>query len=173
MPGVTYTATGDQIYVGVSNPLSGQSNAVTFSINGARTDQNNWTIDGADNVDRGANLTLLNYPSVDSIAEFRVVRSDYSAEFGRNAGGTINVVTKSGTNQLHGTLFEFFRNDKLAANTFFNNAGSVNPGPDGKAKVPPLRYNNFGYNLGGPVYIPKVYNGKNKTFFFFSESSGA
>src|SRR5437867_9086756 len=87
MPGVTNTSTGDQIYVGTSNPLSGQSNAVTFSINGGRTDQNNWTVDGADNVDRGSNLTLLNYPSVDSIAEFRVLRGQYSAEFGRNAGG--------------------------------------------------------------------------------------
>src|SRR5262249_33057859 len=85
MPGVTFTGTGDQIYVGSQNPLTGQSNAVTFSINGGRTDQNSWTIDGADNVDRGANLTLLSYPSVDAIEEFRVVRGQYSAEFGRNA----------------------------------------------------------------------------------------
>src|SRR5205814_5765558 len=87
MPGVTFTGTGDQIYVGSQNPLTGQSNAVTFSINGGRTDQNGWTVDGADNVDRGANLTLLNYPSVDSIAEFKVQRSQYSAEYGRNMGG--------------------------------------------------------------------------------------
>jgi hypothetical protein len=169
MPGVTFTGTGDQIYVGSQNPLTGQSNAVTFSINGGRTDQNAWTIDGADNVDRGANLTLLNYPSVDSIAEFKVQRSQYSAENGRNMGGQINVVTKSGTNKFHASAYEFFRNDKLAANNFFNNANKVNLGPDGTAKVPPLRYNNFGYTLGGPVYIPKVYNGKDKTFFFFSQ----
>ncbi len=169
MPGVIYTGTGDQIYVGTSNPLTGQSNAVSFSINGGRTDQNSWTVDGADNVDRGANLTLLNYPSVDAIAEFRVLRGQYSAEFGRNAGGMVNVVTKSGTNDYHGNAYEFFRNDKLAANNFFNNANRVNLGPDGTSKVPPLRYNNFGYTFGGPVWIPNIYKGKNKTFFFFSE----
>jgi hypothetical protein len=169
MPGVVFTGIGDQTYLGVSNPFSGQSNQVAFAMNGGRTSQNNWTIDGADNVDRGANLTLLNYPSVDAIDEFRVLRGEYSAEFGRNASGMVNVITKSGTNQLHGDAYEFFRNDKLAANSFFNNLGSVNPGPDGKARVPPLRYNNFGYTVGGPVYIPKLYNGKNKTFFFFSE----
>ncbi len=169
MPGVTYTGTGNQIYVGVSNPLNGQSNQVSFAINGGRTSQNNWTVDGADNVDRGANLTLLNYPSIDAIEEFRVLRGQYSAEFGRNAGGMVNVITKSGGNRLHGDLYEFFRNDKLAANNFFNNRNSVNPGADGHARVPPLRYNNFGYTVGGPVVIPKVYNGKNKTFFFFSQ----
>ncbi|HYL78929.1 MAG TPA: carboxypeptidase regulatory-like domain-containing protein [Bryobacteraceae bacterium] len=169
MPGVTYTGTGDQIYVGSSNPLTGQSNAVSFSINGGRTDQNSWTVDGADNVDRGANLTLLNYPSVDSIEEFKVQRSVYSAESGRNAGGMINVVTKSGTNQYHGSAYEFFRNDKLAANNFFNNANKVNLGPDGTARVPPLRYNNFGWTFGGPVWIPRLYKGTNKTFFFMSE----
>ena len=161
IPGVVYTGVGDQIYVGVSNPLSGQSNAVSFAINGGRTSQNSWTVDGADNVDRGANLTLLNYPSVDAIAEFRVLRGQYSAEFGRNASGMVNVVTKSGSNQLHGDVYEFFRNDKLAANTFFNNLSGI--------ARPPLRYNNFGYTLGGPVLIPKVYNGKDKTFFFFSQ----
>ena len=161
MPGVVFTGIGDQTYLGVSNPFSGASNQVSFAMNGGRTSQNNWTIDGADNVDRGANLTLLNYPSVDAIAEFNVLRSQYSAEFGRDAGGAVNVITKSGTNDLHGDAYEFFRNDKLAANNFFNNAGSV--------PRPPLRYNNFGYTVGGPVYIPKVYNGKNKTFFFFSE----
>src|SRR5579883_599606 len=161
MPGVVFTGIGDQLYLGVSNPFSGASNQVAFAMNGGRTSQNSWTIDGADNVDRGANLTLLNYPSVDAIDEFRVLRSQYSAEFGHDAAGTVNVITKSGSNQLHGDAYEFFRNDKLAANNFFNNLGSV--------PRPPLRYNNFGYTAGGPVYIPKVYNGKNHTFFFFSE----
>ncbi len=84
--------------------MSGTSNQVTFAINGGRTSQNSWTIDGADNVDRGANLTLLNYPSVDAIDEFRVLRGQYSAEFGRNAGGMVNVITKSGTNEFHGDV---------------------------------------------------------------------
>ncbi len=161
-PGVVYTGAGDQIYVGNNNPLSGQSNTVAFSINGARTSQNSWTVDGADNLDRGANLTLLTYPSVDAIAEFRVLRGEYSAEFGRNAGGAINVITRSGSSQFHGDAYEFFRSDKLAANTYFNNMTAV-----GK---PALHYNNFGYTLGGPVYIPGHYNVKrDKTFFFFSE----
>ena len=168
MPGVTFTGTSDQIYVGSQNPLTGQSNAVTFSINGGRTDQNSWTVDGGDNVDRGANLTLLNYPSVDSIAEFKVQRSVYSAESGRNAGGMISVVTRSGTSKYHGSAYEFFRNDRLAANNFFNNSGKVNLGADGKARVPPLRYNNFGWTFGGPVWIPKIYKAS-KTFFFMSE----
>ena len=160
MPGVSSSAS-DQIYVGVSNP-SGQSNQVNFSINGSRPTQNNWTVDGADNVDRGANLTLLNYPSVDAIQEFKVLRSDYSAEFGRAGGGQINVVTKSGTSQFHGDAYEFVRNNAFAANNFLNNSHGV--------KEPPLRYNDFGWTLGGPIFIPKVYNrDKNKTFFFVSE----
>lgn len=162
MPGVSYGA-GDQLYIGLENP-SGQTNVVSFSINGNRNSANSWTIDGADNVDRGSNLTLLDYPSVDSIAEFRVERGLYSADSGRAGAGQINVITKSGTDQFHGDAYEFFRNDKLAANTFFNNASG--------AKRPPLRYNDFGYTIGGPVFIPKIYNSdrkNNKTFFFFSQ----
>lgn len=162
MPGVSYGA-GDQLYIGLANP-SGETNVVSFSINGNRNSANSWTIDGADNVDRGSNLTLLDYPSVDSIAEFRVQRGLYSADSGRSGAGQINVITKSGTNQFHGDAYEFFRNDKLAANNFFNNAGGI--------KRPPLRYNDFGYTIGGPVFIPKVYNtdrSNSKTFFFFSQ----
>lgn len=160
MPGVTYGA-GDQLYIGLANP-SGETNVVSFSINGQRNSANNWTLDGADNVDRGSNLTLLDYPSVDAISEFKVLRSQYGAENGRSGAGEINVVTKSGTNQFHGDAYEFFRNDKLAANNFFLNKGGVSR--------PPLRYNDFGYTIGGPAYIPGVYNtDKNKTFFFFSQ----
>ncbi len=160
MPGVTSSAS-DQIYLGVTNP-SGQTNVVSFSVNGNRNSTNNWTVDGADNVDRGSNLTLLTYPSVDAIAEFKVLRGLYNPEFGRAAGGQINVVTKSGTNQFHGNAYEFFRNDKLNANSFFNNANNI--------ARPPVRYNDFGYTIGGPVYIPGHYNqNKDKTFFFFSQ----
>jgi len=160
MPGVTYGA-GDQMYIGLANP-SGQTNVVSFSINGQRNSSNNWTLDGADNVDRGSNLTLLDYPSVDAIAEFKVLRGQYSADSGRAGAGQINVVTKSGTDAFHGDAYEFFRNDKLAANNFFFNKG-------GTAR-PPLRYNDFGYTIGGPVFIPNHYNtAKNKTFFFFSQ----
>ena len=160
MPGVS-SNTADQVYLGTTNP-SGQANVVSFAIGGQRNSANNWTVDGADNVDRGSNLTLLTYPSVDAIAEFKVLRGLYDAEFGRGAGGQINVVTKSGSSGFHGDAYEFFRNDVLAANNFFNNSAGI--------KKPPLRYNDFGYTFGGPLFIPNHYNAnKDKTFFFFSQ----
>jgi hypothetical protein len=86
MPGVSYGG-DDQLYIGTTNPNSGNSNQVRFAMNGGRKSMNNWTVDGADNVDRGANLTLLTYPSVDAIAEFKVERGLYSAESGRGGAG--------------------------------------------------------------------------------------
>ncbi len=160
-PGVSTNLASDQLYVGVSSP-TGLSNQINFSVNGGRPTQNNWSIDGADNVDRGANLTLLSYPSVDSIEEFRVVRGQYDAEYGRSSSGQINVITRSGTSAFHGDLYEFFRNNVLNANSFFNNRSGI--------VRPPSRYNDFGGTIGGPVFIPGVYNAdKKKTFFFFSE----
>lgn len=170
MPGVSSSAV-DQLYVGVSAP-AGTAATIPYAINGARNSASSWSVDGADNVDRGSNLTLLNTPSIDSIAEFKVQRSGYSAEFGRAGGGQISVVTKSGTSEFHGGAYEFVRNNAFAANNFLNNANRLNLGSDGKARVPALHYNNFGWNLGGPVLIPKLYGrdrNKNKTFFFFSE----
>ncbi len=158
-PGVTSNLS-DQIYLGTTNP-SGGNNIVGVSINGTRQSQQNWTVDGADNVDRGSNITIQQYPSIDAIDEIKIVRSPYSTEFGRAGGGQISVLTKSGTNEFHGSGYEFFRNDWLNANNFFNNTNKV--------ARPPLRYNDFGYTVGGPVLVPRVYNGKNKTFFFFSE----
>jgi hypothetical protein len=155
LPGVSTNLASDQLFVGVSNPV-GTSNQINFSINGARPTQNNWQIDGSDNVDRGANLTLLAYPSVDSIAEFNVLRSNYLPENGRSSGGEINVMTRGGTNQFHGSAYEFFRNDVFNANNFFNNRTTpITPRPE-------MRWNDFGFTIGGPVY-------KNKTFFFYSQ----
>ncbi|MEW6128196.1 MAG: carboxypeptidase regulatory-like domain-containing protein [Acidobacteriota bacterium] len=186
LPGVS-GGNVDQPYIGTTNPF-GQTNVLQISINGARSSQNSWTVDGADNVDRGSNLTLLNYPSVDAIAEFKVHRNHYTAEFGRNAAGAVNVVTKSGGKEFHGNFYEFFRNDKLNANTYFNNlTGRFTSNPnakapdvivavgdprDGKERTPRprLRYNNFGYTIGGPVFIPGLYDrDQSKTFFFFSQ----
>ncbi len=163
LPGVSTNLASDQLFVGVSNPV-GTSNQINFSINGARPTQNNWQIDGSDNVDRGANLTLLAYPSVDSIAEFNVLRSNYLPENGRSSGGEINVMTRGGTSQFHGDAYEFFRNDVFNANNYFNNRTTpVTPRPE-------MRWNDFGFTAGGPVYIPGVYNKeKNKTFFFYSQ----
>lgn len=155
MPGVSTGLASDQLYVGVSNP-QGTSNQINFSINGGRPTQNAWIIDGADNLDRGANLTLLAYPSIDSIQEFSVQRGQYGAEYGRGSSGQINVITKSGANAFHGDLYEFFRNDDISANNYLNNAASP------AIPRPPLRYNDFGGTIGGPIW-------KDKTFFFFSE----
>jgi Carboxypeptidase regulatory-like domain/TonB-dependent Receptor Plug Domain len=159
-PGVAFGGASDQLNRGPSSPTGGSS-TVAFSINGGRTTSNNWTIDGADNVDRGANLTLYTYPSPDAIAEFKTLRGQYSAQFGRNASGQIDVITKSGTNAVHGSAYEFIRNDALDANGYLNNFLHQ--------RIPKYRYNDFGFSFGGPVYIPKIYDGRNKTFFFVSE----
>lgn len=159
-PGVAFGGATDDLTRGPSG-LSGASSTVAFSVNGGRTTSNGWTIDGADNLDRGANLTLYTYPSPDAIAEFKTLRGQYSAEFGRNASGQIDVVTKSGTNAIHGSAFEFLRNDYFDANGYANDFLGT--------RISPYRYNDFGFSLGGPVYLPKVYNGRDKTFFFVSE----
>jgi hypothetical protein len=169
MPGVAIKPNPvDEFYIGNSVP-SGLSAQTPYYVNGNRYSANNWMVDGADNLDRGANLTLMTFPSVDSIAEFKVERSLYSADTGRAGGGQINVVTKNGTSQFHGSLYEFFRNDKLAANNWSNNANSVLV--NGKVQVPPLRWNDFGGTIGGPVPLGHYTKDKNKTFFFFSEEA--
>jgi hypothetical protein len=165
MPGVTASPT-DQLYIGNSSP-AGTAATLPYSVDGNRNSANNWTIDGADNVDRGSDLTLMMFPSVDSIAEFKVERSLYTADTGRAGGAQINVVTKSGNNQFHGDLYEFVRNDAFEANNWVNNATSVKV--NGIVTVPPLRWNDFGGTLGGPVPIGKKDN--HKTFFFFSEEA--
>src|SRR5438105_10114757 len=165
----------DQIYVGTTNP-NGVSNALQISVNGVRSSSNTYTVDGADTTDRGANLTVQTYPSVDAISEFTVLRSLYPAESGRSAGGQVNVVTKSGAKDFHGDLYEFVRNERLNANTFTSNrTAPLGLDSNGKAKRAPLRYNNFGGTIGGPVIFPRFGEGgpafkkfKN-TFFFFSE----
>ena len=168
-PGVTANAV-DELYLGVSSP-AGTSAALPFSVNGGRNSSNNWTVDGADNVDRGSNLTLMTFPSVDAIEEFKVQRSLYTADSGRAGGAQISVITRSGTSKFHGSLYEFVRNDVLNANNWFNNANRVNL-VNGTAKVLPVRWNDFGGTIGGPVYWPGRYNAnRNKTFFFFSEEA--
>jgi Carboxypeptidase regulatory-like domain/TonB-dependent Receptor Plug Domain len=159
-PGVTFGGSSDQLNRGPNSPTGGSS-TVAFSINGGRSTSNNWTIDGADNLDRGANLTLYTFPSPDAIAEFKTLRGQYSAAFGRNASGQIDVVTKSGSNSIHGSAFEFLRNNYFDANGYYNDYNHI--------PITKYRYNDFGFSFGGPVYIPKIYNGHNKTFFFVSE----
>ncbi len=111
-------------------------------------------------MDNGSNTTLNVYPSLEAIAEFKVLTSNYGAQYGRNGSGTIEVETKSGTSTFHGNAYEFLRNDAFNANNYFN-AGSP---------VPEYKKHDFGYTVGGPVFIPKVYNtDKKKTFFFWSQ----
>src|SRR5580658_6140818 len=161
---------------GVSNQLGdepgfGLSSNTVISINGARQGANNWTVDGADINDSGSNGTLLNTPSVDAIREFTLERSNYDAAFGRSGGGQIVVATKSGTNQFHGSAYEFNRNNFYNANTFAGRASIAAGQPLSSADTVPIeRYNDFGFTLGGPLFIPKVYHPqKDKTFFFWSE----
>src|SRR5688572_28713954 len=176
-PGVS-SDLADQVYVGTTNP-DGQANTINLSVNGARSSQNTFTVDGADITDRGSNITIQAYPSVDSIGEFKVLRSLFPAESGRSGGGQVNVVTRSGTDEFHGSLFEFVRNDAFNANTYFTNQNRpLGVNEDGKAKKAPFRYNNFGGTIGGPIYFLRFgerdpgdsYFGKiPRTFFFFSE----
>jgi hypothetical protein len=168
LPGITTSQQSDELYVGSTNPLGG-TNTIPFYVNGARASGSNYTVDGADNVDRGSNLTLLAYPNQDTIAELKVVRGQYSADTGRAGAGQISVVTKSGARKFHGTAFETFKNDALAANNYFNNMRGINV-VDGKAKVPPLRNNNFGYTFSGPVpVLGRKGSDRHKTFFFWAQ----
>src|SRR5262249_32511615 len=133
---------------------TGLDSHVDMSVNGNGSNQNMWTVDGVNNMDVGSNATLLTFPSIDAIQEFRVERNSFSAEFGQAQGAVINLITKGGTNQFHGSVFEFFRNDALNANSFFLNQGNQPKNA--------LRYNNYGGNFSGPII-------KDRLFFFFSE----
>ena len=133
---------------------TGIESSVSMSVNGYGSNQNLWTVDGVNNMDVGANFTLLVFPSIDSIQEFRVERNSFSAEFGQASGAVVNLITKGGGNQFHGTGFEFFRNGALNATDFFLNKSGQ---PKGQ-----LSYNNYGFNLSGPIK-------KNRAFFFWSE----
>jgi hypothetical protein len=135
----------------------------SFAANGLRPAQNNYLLDGIDN-----NVELVDFlngthfvvrPAVDAIQEFKIQTNSFSAEFGRSAGATLNATIKSGTNDIHGSLWEFVRNDKFDAANFFENSGGIRKGK--------YRQNQFGGSIGGPVFIPHVYDGRDKTFFFF------
>lgn len=166
----------DQIYVGTTNP-NGVSNALQIAVNGVRPNSNTYTVDGADTTDRGANLTVQTYPSVDAIQEFSLLRGLYPAESGRSSGGQVNVITKSGGSEFHGDVYEFWRNNILNANPFLTNRDKpLGLDANGKARRAPFRYNDFGGTLGGPLVFPRFGEGgasliKHKTFFFFSEEA--
>src|SRR5262245_13842887 len=140
---------------GTSNRNKSQSKGTIsgtdlYSVNGQRAQDNNFTVDGIDN-----NFMMMNSPggtpAMDSIQEFKILNNT-SAEFGRSAGSNVNIAIKSGTRSLHGSAYEYLRNDKLDANDFFANRQNT-------GKVP-FRQNQYGFTLGGPVVIPKIYNGR-------------
>ncbi|MCY7344697.1 MAG: carboxypeptidase-like regulatory domain-containing protein, partial [Pyrinomonadaceae bacterium] len=176
-PGVS-SDLSDQVSVGTTNP-EGQANTVQLSVNGARSSQNTFTVDGADITDRGSNLTIQAYPSVDSIGEFRILRSLFPAESGKSGGGQVNVVTRSGTSKFRGSVFEFYRDEKLNANNFLANS-QTSPqflrNKKGDANRAPFNYSNFGGTIGGPIYFldfspnaTSAFKRYERTFFFFSE----
>uniref|UniRef100_Q01TK2 TonB-dependent transporter Oar-like beta-barrel domain-containing protein n=1 Tax=Solibacter usitatus (strain Ellin6076) TaxID=234267 RepID=Q01TK2_SOLUE len=141
-----------------ATPVGGDS---TVSFNGLRSSHNIYLIDGGENLDRGGAGGISVMPSVDAIAEFRQLTSNYSAEYGLSSAGTMTMVFKSGTKQFHASGWEFVRNEDLDANTYFRNAAGV--------ANPLNRLNTYGFNVEGPVFIPKLYNvKKEKTFFFYN-----
>jgi hypothetical protein len=145
-PGIQYAQNGN----------SQNDRRPSFDIAAANGGKNNEMVDGFDNNERADGLDGIR-PSVDSVQEVKVDTSSYSAEYGRASGAVVNIITKAGTNDFHGSLYEFLRNDIFDAQSY--SFGNTIP----KAK---LRQNYYGGSLGGPVWLPKLYNGKNKTFFF-------
>ena len=151
---------------GVSSTLPstlgvGLAGLTNVFVNGARSSQNNWMIDGADNNDVGSNLALINYVNVDAVSEVKILRSNYSAEFGRSAGAQVNVVTKSGSNRVHGSLYEFMRSDAFDSRNAFS---FIDFNGDGKPDPTPLKYHNFGGTAGGPLK-------KDRLFLFWGEEA--
>jgi hypothetical protein len=153
LPGVSTTySSGFSLFGGYGVNNSGQS------INGSRTDTFSWYLDGADNKDNGGGGNNFVNINPDAIAEFRVLTANYSAEYGGSAGAVINIAVKAGTTDFHGVGYEFFRNDAIQARAF------------NSLTIPELRFNNFGWNVGGPVWIPGLLKkNSNKLFFFVGE----
>ncbi len=155
-PGVSNQTGQDEAKVGVNG-------SVKYSVNGGRVEYNSFEVDGSDVLNAGlsgAESTLVVYPSLDAIQEVKVLTSNYGAQYGRTASGTVMVTTKSGGDKWHGNAYEFLRNENLNAKNYFDQT----PGK------PLYRRNDFGGTIGGPVWIPGHYNlNKDKTFIFFSE----
>lgn len=155
-PGVSNQTGQDEAKVGVVG-------SVKYSVNGGRVEYNTFEVDGSDVLNtglNGASSTLMVYPSLDAIQEVKVLTSNYGAQYGRTASGTVQVTTKSGTEHVHGNLYEFIRNEAFNSRNYFDPVG----------EAPLYRRQDFGGTIGGPLTVPHLYNTKkDKTFFFFSE----
>jgi len=149
-PGATYSKSGSTGEAGQIIPTR-----TGFNVNGQKNDFNLYLLDGTTAKEYQHGSPSFS-PSVDAVQEFQTTTSNYSAAFGAEAGAQVNLVTKSGSNELHGVVFEFVRNNKFDANDFFSQTKGA----------PPFKRNQFGGNLGGPIYFPKLYHGKDKSFFF-------
>src|SRR5208282_1086386 len=172
-PGVSNQTGQDEAKVGVVG-------SVKYSVNGGRVEYNTFDVDGSDVLNtglNGASSTLVVYPSLDAIQEVKVLTSNYGAQYGRTASGTVMVTTKSGTPEWHGNIYDFIRNEAFNSRNYFD-VEYTTPPPLGETccgetfgnKAPLYRRQDFGGTIGGPLYIPGVFNTKkNKTFFFFSE----
>ncbi len=151
---LTQLAPGVSPIAGFNVVKKGLEGGVDFSVNGNTVTSNLFLVDGVNNNDIGSNRTILIYPSIQAIDEFKILRNSYGPEYGQASGAVINIVTRSGSNQFHGGVFYDGRNDALNANSYFNNLNG--------AKKAPLHRNDYGFNVGGPVI-------KDKLFFFESE----
>jgi hypothetical protein len=157
---------------GANTGAPGANNGGGFSVGGARSEQNAFQIDGTSNSDSYQNRVSVT-PNIDGIQEFKIQTNNYSAEFGKGAGAQVNLVTRSGTQEFHGTLYEFWRNDIVQARRFFDRNRVSFPcdknDPDTanrRACAPPFNQNQFGFTLGGPVFFVPKPGGERKTFFF-------
>jgi hypothetical protein len=138
---------------GQSEGTTGPNGSVSYAVNGGRTEFNNWEIDGGDVMDAGSMANLNVFPNVDALDQIQILTSGYDAEYGRSAGATVEAVTKSGTNEFHGELFEYLRNQMFNAANYFNPPGTP---------AAAYKKHDFGGTLGGPII-------RNKLFFFYSE----
>jgi len=145
-----------------SNTPTSSGASFSFSVNGLRQNHNIWLIDGGESDDRGGAGGMSSMPSMDAIAQFEVLSSNYPPEYGISSGATLSLALKSGTRTFHGGIWEFNRNTAYDANNYFNNQ-------NGQPRQV-LKYNIYGFNIGGPVTIPHIYNtDRQKTFFFWNE----
>jgi hypothetical protein len=154
-PGVSNQSGQDEALVGVKG-------SVKFSVNGGRVEYNTFSVDGVDVLHagiHGSESTLVVYPSLDAINELKVLTSNYGAQYGRSASGTILVDTKSGGSSFHGSAYYFGRNEIFNSRNYF----------DQTLRAPLYRKHDFGFTMGGPLYIPKIYPRKDRTYYFFSE----
>jgi hypothetical protein len=162
MMALTTLGTGVTNQVPQFNGVSAQGASAEINFNGSRWDHNNWLIDGGEVYDRGSGGRLDVAISPDALGEFQVLSSNYTPDYGINSGGTVSMVIRSGSRQFHGGVWEFVRNDAFDSSYYFSKLADQ-PNPE-------LRLNIWGGNLGGPIFIPHVYNtDRTKTFFFVNE----